>query len=398
MEPLKRLEKLLLDGNRLSVVLDGAFGGPRLTTLSLARNRLAKLAPGAFTENPVLLELDISDNRLERIEPMVLNPLSPTLTAFHISGNPFSPDYIPFILEPLLPRLQVLSIARLGLRSMPTLTGAPALRILNVSGNALSRPPLTLVSSLNSIRVLDLSSNAMRGLDTSAIRRLDNSLHRSQRSQVQPEIRLGGNPWTCDRCNAAMVRWSNNSDLVTRACDSPFGPSCPICYAPRSLAGRRMSVLDPETLPGCGEGYDGGEGPGALLEGGVAARAGLVAASAAAAGLALLLLTAGIAACACRRRHAAHYYTREDKRGPLGGEQEEDDDDGGWGAEDCLNGGDVKKGWSPQRNGKAPMSTPNHHPDGKHVSIATIDEITRDPELGAALTARAAAVAGNGGA
>ncbi|XP_046385801.1 insulin-like growth factor-binding protein complex acid labile subunit [Ischnura elegans] len=397
-KPLRRLERLMLDGNRLSVVLDGAFSGPRLAVLSLARNRLAKIAPGAFNDNPALLDLDISDNRLERVEASVLSPLATTLTAFHISGNPFSPDAISFALEPLLPKIQVLSLSRLGLRSIPTMAPAPALRVLNMSGNALSRPPLTLVSSLNSIRILDLSDNAMRGLDVSALRRLDTALHRSQKNQIVPELRLGGNPWACDRCNAAMIRWANGSDLILRACESPLGVSCPDCHGPRGLAGRRLGSLDPDSLPGCGEGYGTGEGPGALLEGSVAARAGLVAASAAAAGLALLLVTAGIAACACRRRHAAHYYTREDKRGTLG-QHEEEDDDGGWGPEECLNGGTEKKAWSPQRNGKvAPPGVTITHPDVKHVSIATIDEITRDPELGAALTARAAVVAGNGGA
>lgn len=98
---LRRLRTLYLDGNQLPVVLEGSFQAQQrhLETLSLARNRLAKVTTAAFLGLVTLRTLDISWNKLDKLEAASFLPLAESLRSLDLAGNSLTVENIHYVLQ-----------------------------------------------------------------------------------------------------------------------------------------------------------------------------------------------------------------------------------------------------------------------------------------------------------
>jgi Leucine-rich repeat (LRR) protein len=399
---LRRLQVLYLDGNQLSVVLDKTFGAstPNLRKLSLSRNRIAKVTTNAFVNSTSLRELDIGYNKIDHLEAAVLAPVSDPLHTLTLSGNLIPAAELKHALQSVL-KLRELNLADMGISQLPIgiFVFHEHLTSLNLSGNAFTHFPSQILAPVAGLRDLDLSANKFRGLDARLVTRLE-------KAEVSPKsgaevmavtsrgaggltVNLDGNPWTCDQCHIGPLL-----DWITRfvklqpdlSCELESNVACLRCTAPRSLAGRRVATLDPSSLEWCTTGTSlagyGGDDEGNVSEGSFP-RLGLLAAATAAAIAVLLLLAAVAAAAVAYNRHAAHYYTHEEER--IQGNTER---------EAIFENPAILL----DENGDLRFSPPGTYPDSnlttksgkkkkiKFVTIATIDEITKDPDLQANLT------------
>lgn len=341
LAPLKQLQELWLDGNHLTTLPSGMFRhNPQLQTLDLARNLIGKVEDEAFLNLPGLRTLDLGHNRLERLHASVLSLLGESLRTLVVAGNALPTEELARLLRGV-PHLTRLSLADMRLRAVPAglLSHLRELRLLNVSGNMLTALHPSALQGLHKLDTVDVSRNLLVGLDEQSLLRLD----------AVELVLLDGNHWSCDTCHLPP--------LLSRVARS--APTSPLrrlrCDAPRSLAGEPLEGLDLSRLKWCAAGPGvGPDSPRSLLS--ADSQLGVIAAAAA---VALLILAGAalLAVVAYSKHHADYYYTHEDNLGP---EREAI----------FENMGVVIDGRG-GCNKKAP----------KRVTIATIDELTKDPEL-----------------
>lgn len=362
---LRNLQVLMMDGNQLPVVLERTFGNNGasggqidLQTLSLARNRLAKVTATAFENLTTLQELDLSYNKLNRLETTTFLPLAESLRRLKLSGNLISLSEVKYVLQVIL-KLRDLSLADMGITDVPLglFVYHEHLRTLNLSGNNFVRFPAQILSPIPKLQEIDLSRNRFRGLDERLILRLE----------ALKTVHLQGNPWVCDVCHLSyMLNYMNKSTFGVAMRELA-------CFSPYSLKGRLLGSLSRSSLSWCTS-SDGGlgymESGGGIVSTNFLAehsRFGLLAAGAV---VLLLLLTAAalLAGIAYSRHHAAHYYTREEQRGP---EHEAIFENP---AAILGENGDIKYKI-------VPLDITKPSPRKKKVSISTIDGITKDPEI-----------------
>lgn len=360
---LRKLQILKLDGNQLPVILDRTFGNAGtgsdkynqgqtdLQVINLGRNRLAKVTVLAFANLTTLRDLDLSYNKFDKLETATFQPLSESLRTLNLSGNSVPMSELKHIIQ-MVPKLRHLSLADMGLDDLPLglFTYHEHLKFLNLSGNYFSRLSPQMLTPISRLHSLDLSRNRFRGLDEKIITRLEKI----------PSLRLKGNPWACDACHIPplLSRAGKLSALRDLTCKSPY-----------ALAGRTVASIDRSELERCSGGGSRAGGdentsavgiPKSLLPS--EAQLGLMAGV----GAVVLFVVSGIAVGTCiiySRHHANHYYTREERRN-----QE---------AEAIFENPTAVT----DENGtyKIPIDAPKTKK--KKVSIATIDEITKDPEL-----------------
>ncbi|XP_034242167.1 insulin-like growth factor-binding protein complex acid labile subunit [Thrips palmi] len=340
LAPLKQLQELWLDGNQLAVLPSGVFRhNGQLQTLDVSRNQISKVEDEAFLDLVALRTLDLGYNRLERLHASVVAPRGESLRALVLAGNVMTTEELARLLRGV-PHLTRLSLADMRLRSVPMGLLAPLreLRLLNVSGNMLTALHPSALHSLLKLDTVDASRNHLVGLDEQSLLRLD----------AVELVLLDGNHWSCDTCHLPP--------LLSRVARS--APTSPLrrlrCDAPRSLAGKPLANLELESLKWCSGGMGvGPDSPRSLLS--ADSQLGVIAAAAA---VALLILAGAalLAVVAYSKHHADYYYTHEDKLGP---EREAIFENMGAVIDDRAS------------SKKAP----------KRVTIATIDELTKDPEL-----------------
>nr|XP_018908842.1 PREDICTED: insulin-like growth factor-binding protein complex acid labile subunit [Bemisia tabaci] len=322
---LPKLSELYLDGNQLSVILDDTFSEQlHLHTLSLARNRLAKITANAFRHASRIRELDIGHNKLDIVETATLAPIAESLRSLTLDGNNFRLGVLKNIFQ-VAGKLRHLSLADMGHHEFPVgiFSGLDHLRSLNLSNNNLVNLPSLSLASTPKLVELDLSRNRFQGLDERLMIRLDSL----------DLIHLSGNPWSCDLCHITPMLHRLNTSKVS---------SIPICTWPEDLAGRAVSSLTPNMLSWCSNSIlSGGRGDGlAGLSLVRETQLGMFVVFAAAAAL-ILAGAVVVFGIVYSKQHTAYYYTNEEKRRAM-----------------------------------LEQTKP------KKVSIATIDEITNDPELG----------------
>lgn len=173
---LPRLRTLSLDYNRLAVVSADLLRAvsERAGDLGLARNVIRELSPAAFRDFTRLRRLDLSANLLLALDAAALVGLEDTLEELDLSGNRIAS----LAGGPLtLRRLRVLDLSGNQLQGLgrAPLSGLPALEELNLSGNPLlapaTAPTAGLLSGLPRLRVLDLSRVGLRTLSADLLHR-----------------------------------------------------------------------------------------------------------------------------------------------------------------------------------------------------------------------------------
>ncbi|XP_039279321.1 insulin-like growth factor-binding protein complex acid labile subunit isoform X2 [Nilaparvata lugens] len=345
---LKKLQVLRLDGNQIPVVLERTFSAQKkLQTLCLARNRLAKVTDAAFANLTTLKELDLSYNKLDRIETVVFVPLSDSLRSLNISGNGIAATDLKYTLQ-VITKLKELSLADMQLVDLPLglLVYVEHLRFLNLSGNQMTHFPAQVLAPVPRLTELDLSRNQLHGLDERGAVRLE----------MLPLLHLHGNPWSCDMCHIIPMLTRVNRSLAMRNI---------VCRLPYGVQGRTLGALGEGELAWCGGLGYGREDGFAGLSLAHRSQIGLIAAGAA---VALLLITGAalVATVVYSKHHTAYYYTHEEKRGP---------------EHDAIFENHVAIGETGKCKPTSVTASTTITTTVKKVSIATIDEITKDPDL-----------------
>lgn len=394
---MRKLRHLDLAGNQLSVVLDKSFGSstPNLRFLSFSRNRIVKITTDAFKNATNLQTLDLSYNKLSSLERATFEFVGEPLRSLNLSGNHIEPDNLKVVLQAML-KLRELALADMSLTTLPlgVFIFHEHIRLLNLSNNQFQHFPVQLLSPLAKLKELDLSNNKFKGMNDQLVSRLEQAepgqsmggevLAVKARGSEGIMVKLRGNPWQCDQCHIKPIldwisRFSSPDNPDEPDCDKDSNNiECLRCSTPRSLAGTTLRQLDLANLDFCNHGMSAGLGENDSLLAGFIPRLGLLAALAAAAVIVMLILIAIAFMALAHSRQAAHYYTHEDERIPATTSESE----AIFSNPDRLSE-DISKYATLLSTGKYPDAQLTTKSNGKvkFVTIATIDEITKDPEL-----------------
>ncbi|XP_078251924.1 uncharacterized protein LOC144591776, partial [Rhinoraja longicauda] len=282
---LPGLRKLILDGNRIGRLQQGALEGlDNLSELSIRGNALIKWTfpfqttaaaggtsgspsspsagpltarpPWAVCEPTVSLDsfgslgklrhLDLSRNGLGRLEGG--RPLFP-VEELDLSYNALTavPD-----LGRSLPGLRklILDGNRIGRLQQGALEGLDNLSELSIRGNALARLTPRIFHPLHNLRRLNLASNLIRQLPSEAADDLGHleeldlshnllpSLPPSLLQNATPaRLALYGNPWNCDGRHRHLARWIRANPGKLRGADGAADETAAVCSAPLRLNG-----------------------------------------------------------------------------------------------------------------------------------------------------------------
>nr|CAH7747536.1 unnamed protein product [Callosobruchus chinensis] len=215
----------------LPVVLEKTFvHQQQLKYLCLARNRLAKITNTAFFNLTSLIELDISYNRLSKLESDAVTPLADSLQKLVISGNYFTLGLIKALLQTLY-RVWHLEAAHMRLKFLPDRFIPDRVKYMNISWNNLTT--LTPQIFPAQLQQLDLSHNQLIGLNDSVVVKLETLKH----------VNLTGNPWSCTLCHiTSMLFRVNKTNMFMNL----------TCASPDSLRGRTIPSLRFEDVTTCG--------------------------------------------------------------------------------------------------------------------------------------------------
>lgn len=282
---LSNLKQLKLDGNQIAMLQDNLFEGQTvLRRLTVGKNLLKQIGGNAFLGLYNLTELDLSYNRLSKVREGTLAILGSSLEVLDLSGNALKEHSLKELAG--MEVLKELRLAECGLNSLE-LPLPDCLEVLDVSSNHIS---FLQPSWPFGLRSLDLSHNLLKGIDEYNMGRLDGV----------KELRLQGNPWSCDLCHVVPLldRTNRSATFSELTCASPF-----------TVKGKTLGMLEKSELAWCTASYSSDADFFLVTTDG---NIGIIAAGAS---VCLLFLTvlAILAALCYSKRHAARYYTHEDK-------------------------------------------------------------------------------------
>uniref|UniRef100_A0A0K0ECJ8 LRRCT domain-containing protein n=1 Tax=Strongyloides stercoralis TaxID=6248 RepID=A0A0K0ECJ8_STRER len=192
----KKIPQLLevdLSYNELEYIQPCAFCGANITRIYLGANILGAksdtLHPEAFADTN-LVELDLSDNLLTKFNSKSLGYAQNTLQILHLSDNDLVEIKGEFIHT--LPKLRQLHLADNGIKEIPDILSKDysQLQFLNLSGNGLSSFPESINFLLPSLKSIDISRNRFNLIPTDILSNFFNQME---------QVYLYDNPWDC-RC------------------------------------------------------------------------------------------------------------------------------------------------------------------------------------------------------
>lgn len=338
---LTNLKSLWLDKNGMQQLSEVLFASQfELKKLNLAKNRIIRLPVNIFENVTGLMELNLGYNELVQLPTRTFLPFSKSLKVLELSGNKrLRPKEFKYILQ-LCRRILHLRLASMELAELPLelFDFNSDLISLDISKNRFVHFPIGGLAPVANLNELDLSKNWLRGLD-------DKSLLRLESITI---VNLDYNKWSCDLCHIVQILEKMNRSLYLQEL---------ICNSPSYLRYKKVGVLKLDDLKRCSSNELLYEDDELLVEG----QLGVIAAGA---GLLLLILTviALLAGVIYSRRHAANYYTHEEKRNV------ENDP-----MFDKFDNTDILFA----DNGELSFKFPAEN----KMSIATIDEIKKDPDI-----------------
>lgn len=332
---LPNLKSLWLDSNKINALPHNAFSSQtELKKLNLARNKINQITNSAFANLFKLVELNLAYNNLKEMDTELTSAFGENLQSLDLSGNEIPISEVKNAIK-ILKRLKYLGLNDMDLAELPLglFDFNRDLDSLSLSGNYFVFFPIGALSPVPKLNHLDFSRNKLKGLDRISLQRIESI----------EIVNFGSNQWSCDLCHIVpMLEKMNSSAFLQNI----------VCKTPYYFKGKKLGEIEVEDLRRCttGEGVTSSY----MQEG----RLEIIAAGA---GILLLILTvlSLLAGICYTRRHARHYYTHEEKRN-----LEQDPI--------CETTDLVFL-----ENGEISFKFPLE----KKVSIATIEEMKKDPDI-----------------
>lgn len=212
---LIHLKELYLDGNQISAITDDTFRSTRLKILSLGSNRILRIDRKAF-ENATIQHLDLSGNKFDVIDKDIIGVKEKhNFTRIDLSRNPKLQmrSLLIFLGENV--QLKWLSLSGNQYEELPPkiFNYQKSLEFLNLSGNYFKELHSQHFNGLGYLKVLDLSYNRFKGLTS-------NLLNQFSKLYALEDIRLNGNPWSCDLCYISeLLNWVRRSPMFRKGCN-----------------------------------------------------------------------------------------------------------------------------------------------------------------------------------
>lgn len=194
---LTRLEMLLIHGNDLHSLPDGAFKDlSALQMLKLSYNKLREVSRHTFIGLWSLARLHLDHNGLESIDPDAFHGLT-SLRLLQLEGN----------------RIKQLHVSTFTTLTVMDRFHLSTLRHLYLSNNSLNTVPEEMLENMPQLE----------------------------------NLYLHGNPWACDCSMKWMHRWLQTAPGVLKCKKDrslPGGQLCPTCSSPRNLHHKPLQDLD----------------------------------------------------------------------------------------------------------------------------------------------------------
>ena len=210
---LRKLEHLILSSNTINVVEDGALADlTALVTLNLASNKLVALPPDLFSQTKYLQELYLQNNSLSVLAPGLFDGLQ-HLLVLNLSRNDVGNDWLTPDTFSSCVRLVALDLShnRLNRLEGSILNGLTSLQILDLSHNRLHTIPGNTFLSQHNLHILRLSDNNIDSLHPQALTGLSVlsslSLERNRIANLHKDV--------LQNTSAGLVDFSLAGNLLT---------------------------------------------------------------------------------------------------------------------------------------------------------------------------------------
>lgn len=221
---LRGLRNLTLKGNSIYSLVEDQFSYLNLDVLDLSKNIISTVNPNTFRYVQGLRELDLSYNNIQSLPSYIFQPIAQSLYQLRLNNN-------------------------IKLLHLPDeiFSGVEKLFELNVSSCSLKEFSEDHFRSLTSIKLVDVSNNALQSLPQSFIDRINiNAM----------SVNLDNNKWQCDCMIKPLRTWLQLSNPGSRLyCKhqtvNSFTCALPQCVTPASLAGKDIVLLSDQDLGKC---------------------------------------------------------------------------------------------------------------------------------------------------
>lgn len=300
---MTKLSILLLDGNKITTILDGTLNGLKLDILAISRNEMVTLQPCAFC-GATIKTLDISRNKFMLFDEAVFAPLKTSIISLNAEENKEFKNAERSVHNMLHPLriLRTLSISSMSLGdSLPSDIFAGSgrtLKTLDMSRNRFVNVSVDWFKVLETLEELDLSGNKITSFKKEFFLVLD-------QMKTLTAFYIFDNPFSCYRCHIIdLMDWINSSPPPYKNVCEKDQMHCVKCDSPSELEGVPLKQVNEIQLEWCSD-------PTVQLR--VVAsepRVGLVLAVL----IILSLVVVIIAVVIMYRKHGATYYTHEEER------------------------------------------------------------------------------------
>ncbi|XP_014665572.1 PREDICTED: slit homolog 3 protein-like [Priapulus caudatus] len=240
---LVNLRDLNLDANRMKAIPPRTFNGLDLDSLSLADNRLSEGVERDVFMGLRAQRLSLANNGFRKIDPAITDPIAEGLHHLDISRNPLDAAHLGKFLDSL-PDLQELNLTGCGFADVPhgAVPSSARLSALTLAGNRLTDfPPRAVADLAFSGTRLDLRGNEFSSINLELAKEL----------RKLPAVSLHGNPWHCDCGIRPLFEWVQETEPAN-CTDEPESLSCLVCASPEEYAGgliRELNASDVVTCP-----------------------------------------------------------------------------------------------------------------------------------------------------